>query len=83
MTPAIHELRATLGTNYRIRIKDGRTFVGQFLCVDPQGNIVLDCAIEYVGQALEGRDVGMVLVPQRWWDSVERESGANDTCLTT
>jgi small nuclear ribonucleoprotein (snRNP)-like protein len=80
-------LAATLNSTYRIRIADGRTFVGSFVCIDPQGNIVLDRALEYVVGVVggsgdevdteelgEGRDVGMVLVKKQYWVKVEREA---------
>lgn len=86
ITPKI-TLAATLNSTYRIRIADGRTFVGSFVCIDPQGNIVLDRALEYVGGVVgvigdeegtqelgEGRDVGMVLVKKQYWVKVEREA---------
>jgi small nuclear ribonucleoprotein (snRNP)-like protein len=74
-TPAIAHLTSTLGSTYRVTISSGRSFVGSFVCIDPQGNLVLERTTEYegeVGQG-EGRDVGMVLVPRKWWTKVERE----------
>lgn len=74
-TPAIAALTATLGHTYRVSIPSGRTFLGQFLCIDPQGNLILDQTVEYEGDGAQGpgREVGMVLVPKKWWDRVERE----------
>lgn len=87
-TRAIDDLAATLGTLYRVTLSaeagpHRRTFVGTFICVDQQGNLVLDRAVEYEfvgegtrkGQAVgePGRDVGTVLVPRKWWGTVERQ----------
>ncbi|ORY48830.1 hypothetical protein BCR35DRAFT_356167 [Leucosporidium creatinivorum] len=74
-TPSITALTATLGSTYRLSIPSGRTFLGQFLCIDPQGNLILDQTVEYEGTEGkgDGREVGMVLVPRKWWGCVERE----------
>lgn len=69
-------LSAALGSRFRLGLTDGRTLVGQFTCIDRQGNLVLDHALEYVpaqAEGEEGREVGLVLVPQRHWATVERE----------
>ena len=64
-----------MGHTYRISISTGRTFVGSFLCIDPQGNLILDQTVEYEGETTDGpgRDVGMVLIPRKWWSRVERQ----------
>lgn len=74
-TPAITALTATLGHTYRVSIPSGRTFQGQFLCIDPQGNLILDQTVEYEGNEVkgQGREVGMVLVPKKWWGAIQRE----------
>lgn len=73
-SPAVAALAKTLDSLYRISISDGRVFTGQFVCIDPQGNIVLDRTTEAVpGKDVEPRDVGMVLVPKRFWLRVERD----------
>ncbi|BGP26498.1 N(alpha)-acetyltransferase 38, NatC auxiliary [Rhodotorula toruloides] len=77
-TPAIEALTSTLGTLYRITVSHtSRQFVGTFVCLDPQGNIVLDQAVELVVDERrqvkgEGREVGLVMVPRKWWTRVER-----------
>lgn len=74
-TSSIAALTSTLGQTYRVSIPSGRTFLGQFLCIDPQGNLILDQTVEYEGEGTqgEGREVGMVLVNKKWWGSVQRE----------
>lgn len=75
-TAAIEALASTLGSLYRITVAHtARQFVGTFVCVDPQGNIALDQAVEYEldGQrGAPGREVGLVMVPRKWWTRVER-----------
>ncbi|BGP10186.1 hypothetical protein JCM10049v2_006069 [Rhodotorula toruloides] len=78
LTPSIQALTSTLGSLYRLTISHtSRQFIGTFVCVDPQGNIVLDQAAEYEldeqGSVRgEGREVGLVMVPRKWWTRVER-----------
>lgn len=75
-TAAVEALASTLGSLYRITVAHtSRQFVGTFVCVDPQGNIVLDQTVEYEldGQrGAPGREVGLVMVPRKWWTRVER-----------
>ncbi|BGP50241.1 hypothetical protein JCM10450v2_006157 [Rhodotorula kratochvilovae] len=80
-TPAIAALQATLGSLYRLTVSGPtpRQYLGTFVCLDPQGNLVLDGALEFEldadGQVRgdpAGREVGLVMVPRRWWTSVER-----------
>ncbi|GAA5859542.1 hypothetical protein JCM8547_006870 [Rhodosporidiobolus lusitaniae] len=79
-TPSILALTATLGLLYRITVTHTpRLFLGTFVALDPQGNLVLDQALEFeldgegrvVGDP-RGREVGLVMVPRRWWKTVER-----------
>ncbi|GAA6056747.1 hypothetical protein JCM3770_005876 [Rhodotorula araucariae] len=80
-TPAIAALQGTLGTLYRLTVSGPtqRQFLGTFVCVDAQGNIVLDAALEFELDAdgrvqgdPAGREVGLVMVPRKWWARVER-----------
>jgi small nuclear ribonucleoprotein (snRNP)-like protein len=80
-SPAILAITDTLGSFYRVKIKDGRSFVGQLVAVDGDGNLVLDNTIESSTPANvrgeEGeneREVGLVLLKKKWWVSVELES---------
>ncbi|BGP02141.1 Like-Sm ribonucleoprotein (LSM)-related domain protein [Rhodotorula toruloides] len=78
LTLSIAALTSTLATLYRLTVSHtSRQFIGTFVCLDPQGNIVLDQAIEYEldsegGVKGEGREVGLVMVPRKWWSRVER-----------
>lgn len=72
-------LASTLGHRYRLGLTDGRTIVGRFTCIDHIGNLVIDHALEWApghAEEDEGREVGLVLVPQRHWEKVEREDVA-------
>ncbi|GAA5837074.1 hypothetical protein JCM3766R1_006524 [Sporobolomyces carnicolor] len=79
-TPEIDEITALLGTTIRVSVPStSRRFVGTFVCIDPQGNLVLDQAIESELDAetakplaREGRDVGLVLIKRAIWGKVER-----------
>ncbi|GAA5889356.1 hypothetical protein JCM6882_000719 [Rhodosporidiobolus microsporus] len=80
-TPAIQALTSTLGSLYRITVSHTpRMFLGTFVAIDPQGNIVLDQALEFeideergfVSGDPAGREVGLVMVPRKWWRTVER-----------
>ncbi|GAA5832737.1 hypothetical protein JCM11251_005744 [Rhodosporidiobolus azoricus] len=80
-TPTIDALTSTLGSLYRITVSyTPRMFIGTFVAIDPQGNIVLDQALEFeideergfVTGDPAGREVGLVMVPRKWWRTVER-----------
>ncbi|GAA5867084.1 hypothetical protein JCM3774_004387 [Rhodotorula dairenensis] len=79
-TPAIAALAATIGSLYRVTVAHtSRTFLGTFVCIDPQGNLVLDQTLEFelgpggevVGDP-QGREVGLVMIKRKWWTRVER-----------
>ncbi|PIN04055.1 hypothetical protein CDL12_23402 [Handroanthus impetiginosus] len=52
-----------------VGIKDGRFFIGNFYCIDKQGNIILQDAVEYRStrrsspSPMEHRGVGLILIP--------------------
>lgn len=52
-----------------VGVKDGRFFVGMFYCMDKQGNIILQDAVEYRStrrsspSPMEHRGVGLILIP--------------------
>lgn len=60
-------LRTLLNKTLRIRLTDGRTLVGQFLCVDRDANIIIGSATEYSNDQLQGepRILGLAMVPGR------------------
>lgn len=63
--PALANLKAALGSLFRISIPDGRVFEGRFVCIDRDRNIILQDAEEQ--RASEGtaskRSVGLVMIP--------------------
>lgn len=70
--PAVDAVKALINEPMRIRTSDGRLFVGTFVCMDKQLNIVLTNTDEYrvVPGGTEkfndrGRYVTMVMVPWR------------------
>lgn len=69
----INTITSFLGSRLRLSLTDGRTLTGRFTCVDHQGNLVLDSATERAPEATEEREVGLVLIPQKHWNTVERE----------
>ena len=45
--PSVAQLRSLLNRTTRIKITDGRLFIGQFMCIDHSKNIILSAAYEY------------------------------------
>ncbi|KAF9544011.1 hypothetical protein EC957_000280 [Mortierella hygrophila] len=45
--PSVAQLRSLLNQTTRIKITDGRLFIGQFMCIDHSKNIILSAAYEY------------------------------------
>ncbi|KAK3812654.1 MAG: hypothetical protein J3R72DRAFT_462660 [Linnemannia gamsii] len=45
--PSVAQLRSLLNRTTRIKITDGRMFIGQFMCIDRSKNIILSAAYEY------------------------------------
>lgn len=96
LSSSLSTFASTLGTLYRVTLNEDaaphrRIFIGQFIAIDPQGNLVLDRTVEFQHDPVTnnvhlesestgteqkstvGRDVGMVLIPRKWWGTVERE----------
>ncbi|GAA5870052.1 hypothetical protein JCM1840_003568 [Sporobolomyces johnsonii] len=84
VTPSISQCTSTLSSLYRVTVPaSSRQFIGTFVSIDPQGNLVLDQASECevhldddgtVSQSkgAQPRDVGLVMIPRKWWGKVER-----------
>ncbi|KAH8110289.1 hypothetical protein DFH11DRAFT_1621855 [Phellopilus nigrolimitatus] len=71
----VDAIKRLLGQTMRICASDGRIFIGTFVCVDKQKNIVLSNTDEYrVGGPAQGRYVTMVMVPWRLVVKVEVQS---------
>jgi small nuclear ribonucleoprotein (snRNP)-like protein len=83
-SPSIDMISSLLGSSIRITVPStSRLFIGIFVCIDPQGNLVIDQAREWEIELEdekgtvkrrngEGRDVGLVLIKREIWGKVER-----------
>lgn len=77
-SPSVSALTLTLDSLYRVSVTDGRILTGTFICIDPQGNLVLDRAVELApGEGEKPRETGLVLVPRRHWVTIERDVGGD------
>ncbi|KAH1164658.1 N-alpha-acetyltransferase 38, NatC auxiliary subunit [Mauremys mutica] len=75
---ARRKLETLLNRNMRIRMTDGRTLVGCFLCTDRDCNVILGSAQEYLKAsdsfaASEPRVLGLAMVPGHHIVSIEVE----------
>ncbi|XP_030402147.1 N-alpha-acetyltransferase 38, NatC auxiliary subunit [Gopherus evgoodei] len=75
---ARHKLETLLNRNMRIRMTDGRTLVGCFLCTDRDCNVILGSAQEFLKAsdslaASEPRVLGLAMVPGHHIVSIEVE----------
>ncbi|KAJ7968963.1 Small nuclear ribonucleoprotein family protein [Quillaja saponaria] len=65
----VTRVRKLLFHRMLVGIKDGRFFLGTFHCIDKQGNIILQDAVEYRStrrsspSPLEQRCLGLILIP--------------------
>ncbi|KAI8331332.1 hypothetical protein BC941DRAFT_382686 [Chlamydoabsidia padenii] len=57
----VNLLRSYLNFKARVEISDGRIFIGTFVCIDKQKNLILAQAEEY--RKDEQRLVGLVMIP--------------------
>ncbi|KAI9285056.1 hypothetical protein BC943DRAFT_324411 [Umbelopsis sp. AD052] len=60
-TSNVAQLRSYLNHKARIKVSDGRIFIGLFVCTDKDKNTILAHAEEYRGD--EQRLVGLVMIP--------------------
>lgn len=63
LTPGREKLQSWLDKSLRIVMTDSRILVGDFLCTDRSGNVILGMCYEYTDEAGEGRYLGSVMVP--------------------
>ncbi|KAI7908244.1 uncharacterized protein BX663DRAFT_464895 [Cokeromyces recurvatus] len=70
-TENIRKLKSYLNFKCRIKITDGRTFIGTFVCIDKQKNIILAHTEEF--RENEKRLVGLVMIPGNHLVKVETE----------
>ncbi|KAL6619007.1 hypothetical protein ACP70R_034146 [Stipagrostis hirtigluma subsp. patula] len=68
-SPAVAKLRKLLFRRMLIGVNDGRYFLGLFHCIDKQGNMILQDAVEYrsargsSSPLTEQRCLGLILIP--------------------
>ncbi|ORX88536.1 hypothetical protein K493DRAFT_236290 [Basidiobolus meristosporus CBS 931.73] len=79
-TENIRTLRSYLNLKARIKATDGRIFLGTFMCIDKDKNIILAQTDEYRGVSPpppvyleEKRFVGLVMIPGKHLVKVEIE----------
>ncbi|KAM1561691.1 hypothetical protein ACFX1Z_004791 [Malus domestica] len=66
---AVNRARKLLFRRMLVGIRDGRFFLGTFHCIDKQGNIILQDAVEYRStrrsspSPMEQRCLGLILIP--------------------
>ncbi|KAI8374281.1 uncharacterized protein BYT42DRAFT_615455 [Radiomyces spectabilis] len=70
-TENIRQLESYLNFKARIKITDGRVFIGVFVCIDKQKNVILAHTEEFRGN--EQRLVGLVMIPGKHLVSMETE----------
>ncbi|XP_062375510.1 N-alpha-acetyltransferase 38, NatC auxiliary subunit [Sardina pilchardus] len=73
------KLESLLNKNMRIRMTDGRTLVGLFLCTDRDCNVILGSAQEFLKSTDsfsqgEPRVLGLAMIPGHHVVSIEVES---------
>ncbi|KAF5472507.1 hypothetical protein F2P56_009220 [Juglans regia] len=67
-----------------VGIKDGRFFLGTFHCIDKQGNIILQDAVEYRStqrsspSPMEQRCLGLILIPSSCRSSCHVDSSIEE-----
>ncbi|KAJ3409358.1 hypothetical protein CcCBS67573_g08570 [Chytriomyces confervae] len=66
-SPEIAEVSSYLGSTVRLEASDGRVFVGAFMCMDKEKNVILSGAEEFNSADTDGleerRYVGLVMLP--------------------
>lgn len=65
----VSHMKKLLHRRMLVGISDGRFFLGTFYCIDKQGNIILQDAVEYrstrrsAPSPMEQRVLGLILIP--------------------
>ncbi|KAI8093948.1 hypothetical protein BDF21DRAFT_331112 [Thamnidium elegans] len=70
-TDKIKQLTSYLNFKSRVKITDGRTFIGTFVCIDKEKNIILAHTEEFLGTGK--RMVGLVMIPGKHLVKIETE----------
>ncbi|CAN1145755.1 Small nuclear ribonucleoprotein-associated protein B [Linum perenne] len=69
ISDTVNRVKKLLFRQMLVGIKDGRFFMGTFHCMDKQGNIILQDAVEYRStrrnspSPMEQRCLGLILIP--------------------
>lgn len=74
--PPSHEVLLLPSPSLQVTLKGGRQLLGDFQCLDKQGNLILGNTVETVAASKAGgkpeeRGLGTVLVPRHQQDKVE------------
>ncbi|KAL2341113.1 hypothetical protein Fmac_009053 [Flemingia macrophylla] len=81
---AVSRARKLLFRRMLVGIKDGRFFLGSFYCMDKQGNIILQDAVEYRStrqcspSPMEQRCLGLILIPSSCRTSCHVDSSLHE-----
>jgi small nuclear ribonucleoprotein (snRNP)-like protein len=65
---SVNRLQSLLNKTFKVKISDGRTLIGVFLCTDSERNIILGSCQEYINSpddntGEEPRVLGLAMVP--------------------
>ncbi|XP_068657587.1 uncharacterized protein [Aristolochia californica] len=69
ISPLVSRVRELLFRQMLVGVNDGRFFLGVFHCIDEQGNLILQDAVEYRStrrsspSPMEQRCLGLILIP--------------------
>lgn len=79
----VDKARQLLHRRFKVTLHSGRTLVGDFTCLDPQGNLILVNSCELVKSSsdpkgLTERTMGMVLIPRAQQAQVELQVTPTD-----
>ncbi|WOL20150.1 hypothetical protein Cni_G28952 [Canna indica] len=83
-SPLVAQLRKLIFCRMLVGVSDGRFFLGVFYCIDKQGNIILQDAVEYrstrrsPSSPMEQRCVGLILIPVSCRSSCHIECGIDE-----
>jgi small nuclear ribonucleoprotein (snRNP)-like protein len=75
--PEIAAVRAMLNRRLRVRVRDGRVFVGYLHCFDKTGNLLLYNSVERGGTHEKERHVGYILLTPEHVVETHLDSGTS------
>ncbi|GAB2296888.1 hypothetical protein Dimus_030988 [Dionaea muscipula] len=90
---AVEEARKLLARRMLVGVDDGRFFLGNFYCIDKQGNIILQDTVEFRSvrrsspspspSPMEQRGLGLILIPASCRTSCHIDDPAIEDQLST